>query len=191
MYPGLGGSPCHAFWNLPCSCSTEQLLSPQRLSRVFCSHSSQDPSLCFCPFLSSLFISHLVSFVGSCSCTSTYSIKERTWTCTRPHLSDLIMPDKPSHTLHSPDTCYSSIPTKKSASTKTFSFNHPFLPDMYFRTTPFLETFRSSLKTTDMWVQVTWLRYNSDSSPKSDAFWHNLKIFKKDFDLNLKDFPRQ
>lgn len=33
MYPGLRGSPCHAFWNLPLGCSTEQLLSPQRLSR--------------------------------------------------------------------------------------------------------------------------------------------------------------
>lgn len=68
MYRGLVGSPCHAFWNLPCGCSTEQLLSPQRLSLVFCSHSSQDLALCFCLFLFSLFISRLMSFTASCSC---------------------------------------------------------------------------------------------------------------------------
>lgn len=43
----LGGSPCHAFWNLARGGSTEQLLSPQRPSLVFCSHSSQDLSVCF------------------------------------------------------------------------------------------------------------------------------------------------
>lgn len=41
MNSGLWGSPCDALWNLPCGCSTEQLLSSQRLHLINRCHNSR------------------------------------------------------------------------------------------------------------------------------------------------------
>lgn len=51
-------------------------LSSKAVSLFFCSHSSQDLSLCFCLFLFSLFIAQLVLSSGLWWCTCIYSIKE-------------------------------------------------------------------------------------------------------------------